>query len=106
MKEKFLTVRELKEEIAGIDSKYDDHIVVVSNIQETIYTPLGKEDLYKEDKFYIPDEDNQYRGQLKLDNKYKHEYMSNINWAYCESDFCTEEEQKTAIPVFCLEIEC
>lgn len=105
MKEKFLTVRELKEEITAIDSKYDDHIVVVSNTNETIFRPVGKEDFYKTDRFYIPDEDNQYRGELKIDNKYKQEYMSNINWAYYESDFCTEEEQKTAIPVYCLELE-
>lgn len=105
MKEKFLTVREFKEKVAEIDSKYDDNIIIISDLQETVYTALGKDDIGHEEKLYIPNTQHPFNGKLKIDNKYKDEYMGNINWAYSESDFCTEEEKKISIPAYCLFIE-
>lgn len=65
-KEKYLTVRELRESINSLDSSFDDHIVILSKDSEgNQYKAVNKDDFLYTNYKFIPDH-NQWTGEVVI----------------------------------------
>lgn len=63
-KEKYLTVRELKDAINKLDSSFDDHIVIMSKDSEgNLYKVMNKEDFLYTNYKFVPHQ-NEWTGDV------------------------------------------